>query len=352
MAWFDVAPVSQMILDVTAPALKQDAVTVHKTDLLNGAPPLATLKNGAKPPSNKSIMASADNGSKANEATRVFIKVDFVKISDIDTKSQKFIAEIAVRQSWTHPSVANMTPLVCQISEHISKSSSFYFASGAFFWEKNLSKKELFNILLILLSRKDAQIGKFYTKKKTIFFWIYGTNGLLLFDRKITWKTANYERIFNGEKWSGLFLIIMFGMQEFAQLPQDQRWDPKLYISNLEDKKSDEVLWSLDVSSGTPTVYLFRRLKGTFFENMELMDFPNDIQVLNQSECRLQAFSKTQQVPQSKKIMTKYPNPKYSSPKYPNPKYPKSQNTQAQNTQGQNTQSPKIPKIEIAILIK
>ena len=28
------------------------------------------------------------------------------------------------------------------------------------------------------------------------------------------------------------------------------------------------------------------------------------------------------------------------------------QNTQAQNTQSQNTQSPKIPKIEIATLIK
>ena len=28
------------------------------------------------------------------------------------------------------------------------------------------------------------------------------------------------------------------------------------------------------------------------------------------------------------------------------------QNIQTQNTQGQNTQSPKIPKIEIAILIK
>ena len=28
------------------------------------------------------------------------------------------------------------------------------------------------------------------------------------------------------------------------------------------------------------------------------------------------------------------------------------QNIQAQNTQGQNTQSPKIPKIEIAMLIK
>ena len=35
-----------------------------------------------------------------------------------------------------------------------------------------------------------------------------------------------------------------------------------------------------------------------------------------------------------------------------NPKYPKSQNTKAQNTQGQNTQSPKITKIELAMLIK
>ena len=112
MAWFDVTPVSQMILNASAPAIKQDAVTVIKTDLLNGAAPLPTntFKKGAKLPSDKGGMNNAD--SKTAEATRVFIKVDFVKISDIDTKSQKFIAEIAVRQSWTHPSVANMTPLV------------------------------------------------------------------------------------------------------------------------------------------------------------------------------------------------------------------------------------------------
>ena len=51
-------------------------------------------------------------GESGKEPTRVFIKCDFVKISDIDTKSQKFIAEISVRQRWTHPSVAKMTPLV------------------------------------------------------------------------------------------------------------------------------------------------------------------------------------------------------------------------------------------------
>ncbi|XP_063715751.1 gamma-aminobutyric acid receptor subunit pi-like isoform X4 [Symsagittifera roscoffensis] len=177
-----------------APSIKPDADTIH--GFINGGTevPIANTRqhphpaqsnmgsNGdlilqvgdTKPPTE--VGGVGGGGAQKGEPTRVYIKLDFVKISDIDTKSQKFIAEVAVRQRWTHPSVANMTPL------------------------------------------------------------------------------------------------------DFAQLPPQQRWDPKLYISNLEDKKSDEVVWSLDVSSGVPTVYLFRRLKGTFFENMELMDFPNDVQ--------------------------------------------------------------------------
>jgi hypothetical protein len=61
-------------------------------------------------------------------------------------------------------------------------------------------------------------------------------------------------------------------------------WDPRLKIVNLESIQSDwdhsEYIIRLD-KSGNPYVLFTRRLRGYFFEKMELSDFPRDVQDLS-----------------------------------------------------------------------
>ena len=58
-------------------------------------------------------------------------------------------------------------------------------------------------------------------------------------------------------------------------------WDPKLKIQNLEEIKGgrDEKWHTIKLGDPDPIVIFKRRLKGSFYENMELKDFPRDVQV-------------------------------------------------------------------------
>ena len=58
-------------------------------------------------------------------------------------------------------------------------------------------------------------------------------------------------------------------------------WDPKLKIQNLEEIKGgrDEKWHTIKLGDKDPIVIYRRRLKGSFYENMELKDFPRDVQV-------------------------------------------------------------------------
>ncbi|XP_075242677.1 cys-loop ligand-gated ion channel-like isoform X4 [Convolutriloba macropyga] len=57
-------------------------------------------------------------------------------------------------------------------------------------------------------------------------------------------------------------------------------WDPKLKIQNLEEIKGgrDEKWHTIKLGDKDPIVIYRRRLKGSFYENMELKDFPRDVQ--------------------------------------------------------------------------
>lgn len=57
-------------------------------------------------------------------------------------------------------------------------------------------------------------------------------------------------------------------------------WNPLLYIDNsVGDLKND--VWHKVVYNGddTPMIYEMRKVKGIFLENLELNDFPVDVQV-------------------------------------------------------------------------
>lgn len=57
-------------------------------------------------------------------------------------------------------------------------------------------------------------------------------------------------------------------------------WNPLLYIDNsVGDLKTD--VWHKVVYDGvdTPMIYEMRKVKGIFLENLELNDFPVDVQV-------------------------------------------------------------------------
>ena len=59
-------------------------------------------------------------------------------------------------------------------------------------------------------------------------------------------------------------------------------WDPKLQINNLEKRHKDvnETDWGFKMENGKPTVFHSIRVKGSFYENMELEHFPRDVQVI------------------------------------------------------------------------
>ena len=57
-------------------------------------------------------------------------------------------------------------------------------------------------------------------------------------------------------------------------------WDPLLFIDNNITEGNESVWLSVSYDAlGQATVYQRRRVKRTFFERMELMDYPFDTQV-------------------------------------------------------------------------
>ncbi|XP_063720818.1 gamma-aminobutyric acid receptor subunit beta-1-like isoform X4 [Symsagittifera roscoffensis] len=71
------------------------------------------------------------------------------------------------------------------------------------------------------------------------------------------------------------------GLTDASQVEKiEELWDPKLKIQNLEEIKGgrDEKWHTIKLGEVDPVVVYRRRLKGSFYENMELKDFPRDVQ--------------------------------------------------------------------------
>ncbi len=61
-------------------------------------------------------------------------------------------------------------------------------------------------------------------------------------------------------------------------------WDPKLYVENAMGDLRESMWYIVSYNDkGEATVYQRRRVKGVFFERMELNQFPFDTQVSKQS---------------------------------------------------------------------
>lgn len=70
-------------------------------------------------------------------------------------------------------------------------------------------------------------------------------------------------------------------MQDVDCFDPNKYWNPSLYINNsVGDFKND--VWHKIVYDGidTPMIYEMRKIKGVFLENLELNDFPVDVQDL------------------------------------------------------------------------
>ncbi len=73
-----------------------------------------------------------------------------------------------------------------------------------------------------------------------------------------------------------------FSIQDIDCFDPNKFWNPLLYIDNsVGDMKND--VWHKVVYDGmdTPMIYEMRKVKGIFLENLELNDFPVDVQVKN-----------------------------------------------------------------------
>jgi len=80
-------------------------------------------------------------------------------------------------------------------------------------------------------------------------------------------------------KWTEPKLEGVSDASELDSIPD--LWDPKLKIQNLEEIKGgrDEKWHTVKLGDKEPPVVIYRRrLKGSFYENMELKDFPRDVQ--------------------------------------------------------------------------
>ncbi len=57
------------------------------------------------------------------------------------------------------------------------------------------------------------------------------------------------------------------------------KWNPKLLIQNITTDQKQSIWFDVKFSEGQAHVLEKRRVKGWFSENLELEDFPFDIQV-------------------------------------------------------------------------
>ena len=74
------------------------------------------------------------------------------------------------------------------------------------------------------------------------------------------------------------FVSIIF--QELKNIQLENFWNPLLYIDNILNETKDSTWLTATVNNrGEAYVLERRRVKGVFLENLELNDFPLDVQV-------------------------------------------------------------------------
>ncbi len=80
--------------------------------------------------------------------------------------------------------------------------------------------------------------------------------------------------------------------EEYEMLSREGMWDPKLYLENAMGELKESMWYIVSYNeNGEATVYQRRRVKGAFFERMELNQFPFDTQVSQQSVLHRQDIS-------------------------------------------------------------
>jgi hypothetical protein len=69
-------------------------------------------------------------------------------------------------------------------------------------------------------------------------------------------------------------------LQNFKQVDWTRLWNPRLYVDNCSGQLK-ETVWYTVMFNSNVEAYVFerRRVSGTFFENLELSQFPFDSQV-------------------------------------------------------------------------
>ena len=71
--------------------------------------------------------------------------------------------------------------------------------------------------------------------------------------------------------------------QELKRIDLDRFWNPLLYIDNILSE-TKEATWLTATCNARGEAYVLerRRVRGVFLENLELNDFPLDVQVRGQ----------------------------------------------------------------------
>ena len=77
-----------------------------------------------------------------------------------------------------------------------------------------------------------------------------------------------------------MYLLLMLYFQELKRIDLEKFWNPLLYIDNILSETKEATWLTSTVSSRMETFILERRrIRGIFMENLELNDFPLDVQV-------------------------------------------------------------------------
>ena len=82
--------------------------------------------------------------------------------------------------------------------------------------------------------------------------------------------------------WDDSLIVMILLAQELKTIELERYWNPLLYIDNIITETKDSC-WLTAVINSRAETYIMerRRTKGIFLENLELNDFPLDVQVCN-----------------------------------------------------------------------
>jgi len=93
-----------------------------------------------------------------------------------------------------------------------------------------------------------------------------------------TLKEQYHADAFIQTKWKDPSLK-MCDIEGFAS---EKHWNPRVFIQNSVGDLKENVWYKVELDAhGVPTVFEMRRIKGVFLENLELDDFPVDVQDLS-----------------------------------------------------------------------